>query len=76
MQIFVFSYLQEPINDVLHYRTNLIFRHTPFLFQKGAEITFVAKFGNNIAMGRFPDDVKAFEDIGMFEFGKSFNLAI
>ena len=76
MQKLIISHLKKPLHDVLHEDCNFFLRNLAFFLEKGAEISFIAELGDDIAMCWVPDDVVAFEDIGVFEFSESLNLAI
>lgn len=76
MQKFVISYFKKALYNVPHEDDNFFFSYFAFFLEKWAEISFVAELGDDIAMSRVPNDIVAFEYIGVFELRESLNLAI
>lgn len=76
VQKLVISHLKKSLHNVLHEDDNFFLRDFALFLEKWAKISLVAVLSDDIAMGWVPDDIVAFEDIGVFEFGESLNLAI
>ncbi len=76
MQKLIIGHLEKALHDVLHEDCDFLLGDLAFLLEEGAEISLVAELGDDVAVGGIPDDIVALEDIRVFEFGESFNLAI
>jgi hypothetical protein len=76
MQKLIFSDLKKSIDDVFHDVQNFSLSHASFLLEERAEVSLIAKLGDDIAMRGFPDDIEAFEDVGVLQLGECFDLAI
>ncbi|CAM6002385.1 unnamed protein product [Sphagnum balticum] len=76
VQEVVLSDLEEPPDDVPHDACNFLFPDFASFLEDGAEISLVAKLGDDVAVGRLPDDIITFENVGVFQFGKCFNFAL
>jgi hypothetical protein len=76
MQKLVLSDFYVAIDNVLHKGKHLSFAHFSFFLEERAEIALLAVFGDDEAVGRFPNDIEAFEDVGVLEFGQGLDFAI
>lgn len=76
MQEISLSDFNEAIDDIFHDFEHFWFSQSFFLFEDGAEVAFITKFSDDVAVRGFSDDVVAFEYVGMLEFGECFDLAI
>jgi hypothetical protein len=76
MQKLILCHFKKSLHDVLHEDRNFFLRNFAFFLEERAEIPFVAELSDDIAMSGVPDDIVAFEDIGVFELSEGLNLAI
>lgn len=76
MQKLIVCHFKKSLHDVLHEDCNFFLRNFAFFLEERAEIPFVAELSDDIAMSGVPDDIVAFEDIGVFELSEGLNLAI
>lgn len=76
MEEFILSYLHIASNNIFHEVHDLIFWYSFSFLKKWAEISLLAVFGDDVAVCGLANDVKAFEDVGVFEFGECLDLAI
>lgn len=76
MQELILSNLKEAIYDIAHEVQDLRFTHPASFLEDGAEIAFIAKLSNDVAMRGLSDDIEALENVGMLQLGQGLNLAV
>jgi hypothetical protein len=76
MQELILSNLKKAIHDIAHEGQDLGFTHPASFLEDGAEIAFIAKLSNDVAMRGVSDDIEALENVGMLQLGERLNLAV
>lgn len=76
MQVAAFRHLYESCYDIFHDFQNFLLGDPSFLLEEAAEIAFVAKLSDNVAMGSLADHVEALQDVGMLDLCQGLDLAI
>ena len=65
MQELILSNLKKAIHDIAHEGQDLGFTHPASFLEDGAEIAFIAKLSNDVAIVGRAEDVVAFEYVRM-----------
>ena len=72
----IFCQMDEAGNNIFDELEDLLFLDSFTLLEVLAQISIIAVFSDDVAVRGFADDIKTFENIGVFQLGKGLDLAI
>lgn len=68
--------MDKPRDDIFDELKNFLFLNSLSLLEVLTEVSIVAVLSDDIAVGWFPDDIEALENVGVFKFSQCLDLAI
>jgi hypothetical protein len=76
MQVLILWHFYKTSDYVFHKLKHFSFTNLLLFLQKTTQITFIAVLGDYVAVGGVTYDIKASENVGVFEFSEGLDLAI
>jgi hypothetical protein len=71
-----FAHFDESTDDIFEDFEGLRFGHSAFFFYEFAEISLITELSDDVTVGRFANNIEAFEDVGMIEGGEGLDFAV